>query len=106
MDTANRDFLACFARSSEGFVEKIAAACPLNELSRMTPEYLTPYLRLVAEHKPVFHAAFIHPTAMRSEDTLRSPYRYIFDPILERFSVLPKKRKYMVRFYLQGILAI
>lgn len=105
MDTANRDFLACFARSSEGFVEKIAA-CPLNELSLMTPEYLTPYLRFVDEHKPVSHAAYIHPTAMRSEDTLRSLYLYTFDPILERFSVLPKKWKYMVRFYLQGILAI
>ena len=105
VDTANRDFLAYFAQSSEGFVEKIAS-CPLNELMLVTPEFLTPYLCFVAEHKPVFHAAFIHPAAMRSEDKFRSLYQYIFDPILERFSVPPEKRKYMVQFYLQGIMAI
>ena len=105
VDTANRDFLAYFAQSSEGFVEMIASR-PLNELMLVTPEFLTPYLRFVAEHKPVFHAAFIHPAAMRSEDKFRSLYQYIFDPILERFSVPPEKRKYMVQFYLQGIMAI
>ena len=105
VEATNKDFLSYFTQSSEGFIEKIATR-PLNELMLVTPEFLTPYLRFVEEHKPVFHAAFVHPTAMRSEDKFHSLYQFIFDPILERFSVPPGKRKYMVQFYLQGIMAI
>lgn len=105
VEATNKDFLSYFAQSSEGFIEKIATR-PLNELMLVTPEFLTPYLRFVEEHKPVFHAAFVHPAAMRSEDKFHSLYQFIFDPILERFSVPPEKRKYMVQFYLQGIMAI
>ena len=105
VDATNKDFLSYFGQNVNGFAEKIAA-CPLNELMLVTPEFLSPYLRFIMEHKAVFHAAFSHPTAMGSEDKFRSLYRYIFDPILERFSVPAEKRRYMVQFYLQGILAV
>ena len=105
VEATNEDFLSYFEQSNQGFAEKIATR-PLNELMLVTPEFLTPYLRFVEEHKPVFRAAFVHPAAMRSENKFRSLYQYIFDPILARFSVPPEKRKYMVQFYLQGIMAI
>lgn len=105
LETANRDFLSYYQQSAEGFIQKIAA-CPLRDLMLVTPEFLLPYLRFITEHLPVFRAAFSHPAAMRSEDQFKSLYTYVLDPILARFAVPPEERKYMVQFYIHGIMAV
>lgn len=72
----------------------------------ITPDYLMPYLRFIADHRRVYSAAMKKPHIFKANDTYGRMFRYIFDPILESYKVPPSERKYIMAFYLNGITAI
>ena len=105
VELTNRRFLSYFQQDGRAFIEGIST-CRKEELLLATPRYLAPYLTFVRENKQIFRAAFEHPAAMESAAKLRDLYRFVFDPILERFFCPAGQRPYFVQFYLQGIMGV
>ena len=107
VEEANKRFLTYFRSSTdtEHFVQSIKEM-PLEDLVLITPEYLIPYLTFVRENKVVFTAATHNPSVMASVDKYESLYRYVFEPILERFDYPEDERRYAIAFYINGITAI
>ncbi len=80
--------------------------CKLQDLVFITPEYLMPYLTFIKENQRVFITAVKHLGTMDFENVYNKMFKFIFNPILERFSFPEKDRKYVLKFYLTGITAI
>lgn len=98
-------FNAYFAREEGDFLSRLPR-CDREELLLITPEYLTPYLTFVREHRRLYRAALDHPADFQAQDTYHKLFSQIFDPILARFRVPEEERKSIMAFYLAGIEAI
>ena len=101
----NRQFLDYMAHDPKTFVTKLHT-CPPEELYLVTPEYLTPYLRYIKEHKRLFRTAIDHAKVLGAENTYSRMFRHVFTPILERFHVPEHDRIYIMAFYIRGLMAI
>ncbi len=105
MDYMSNVFMSYFKNDEDAFVEKIASA-NTSELMLVTPEYLSPYLNFVKEHKRVFLATIKHPQRFNVASSYGKMFNQVFDPILEKFDVPKSDRRYMMDFYLNGCSAI
>ena len=99
------EFAACMPYNTKEFLQKLQDR-PLGELFLVTPEYLTPYLTYIKEHRRVFKATVEQAAALRMIDAYRDLNRYVFTPILNRYQVPPKDQKYMLRFFIDGLMSI
>lgn len=105
VDHMNRQFLDYMARDAQAFVTKLRT-CPMDELYLVTPEYLTPYLGYIKEHRRVFRTAMEHADVLGMDNIYAQMFRHVFTPILERFRVPEQDRAYIMAFYIQGLMAI
>lgn len=105
IEETNKRFIDYFAQENKSFLEKLNSL-DLNELYFITPEYLKPYLLFIKDNKNVFYASLNQPYLMEVNKKYSSLYKYIIDPILNRFNVPEQEKEYMVYFYIRGILAI
>lgn len=80
--------------------------CELSELVFITPDYIYPYLTYVKENQRVFKTSVKHLGTMNFEVTYNKLFRFIFNPVLERFSMPENERDYTMKFYLTGVTAI
>ena len=87
------------------FIEKLQDR-PIEELYLITPAYLTPYLTYIREHRRIFRATVEHASTLRMNDAYSDLSRHILTPILHRFRVPSENRKYMMSFYISGLVAI
>lgn len=94
-----------FNISPKDFIEKINTSSK-EDLILINEEYLKNYLEFVKNNKKLFMAAFKNPTVMRAKEAYLGLEKYIFNPILDKYNVPNHKRKYMLQFYIQGIMAI
>lgn len=101
----NEQFLAYMNKNKVAFVSGLQK-CPLNELFLVTPEYLTPYLSYIREHKRLFRTAVENTAVLELEKSYNKMFRYVFTPILERYHVPEKDRMYIMAFYIRGLMAI
>ena len=101
----NEKFLEYFNQSGDAFVGRIPTA-DLDELYLVTPVYLKPYLEYIKEHQRIFLTAMKRSTALRLGDTFDRMYTHVLNPIMERFSIPEKEKKYLLSFYMNGILAV
>ena len=79
---------------------------PLKELHLITPEYLMPYLNFIKEHRRIFRTAVEHSSVLGMDDAYLALNRHVFTPILDRFHVPPSEQKYMMPFYINGLMGI
>ena len=105
IEETNKRFIDFFAKENKSFLDKLNSL-DLNELYFITPEYLKPYLLIIKDNKNVFYASLNQPYLMEVNKKYSSLYKYIIDPILNKFNVPEQEREYMVYFYIKGILAI
>lgn len=98
-------FLSYFTTAPENFIGKLES-CTAEELYLITPEYLTPYLTFVLDHRRLYRASLEHPSDFRTEETYRAMFRHIFDPILRRFAIPSEERAYLMSYYLGGIQSV
>ncbi len=98
-------FYACFKGDKSSFRYKIEN-CSANDLYLITPEYLEPYLKYVSDHRSIYGAAMRNPSNFNSEEIYKMLFNEVFDPILDKYSVLPEERVYIMAFYLKGIAAM
>lgn len=101
----NEQFLAYMQQDTDVFMRKLQE-CPLDTLYLITPEYLTPYLRYVKEHKRLFLTAMKNTKALRLEESYDKLFQFVFEPILARYQVPAENRTYIMAFYVQGLMAI
>lgn len=78
----------------------------LNDLVFIKPEYITPYLTFIRDHRRVFRTAITHLGTLGFEEVYDRMFRYIFYPILTRFHFPEKEQTYVMKFYLSGITAL
>lgn len=105
MEYMNEHFLAYMKQDTDVFITNIKE-CPLSELYLITPKYLTPYLNYIKEHKRLFLTATKNTKALRLEESYDKMFQFVFIPILERYQVSDEYRKYLMAFYVQGLMAI
>lgn len=87
------------------FLEKLKNR-PLEELYLITPEYLTPYLEYIREHRRIFRATVEQAATLRMDDAYRALNHHVLTPILERFRIPPEDQKYVLPFYISGLMAV
>ena len=80
--------------------------CPKEKLCLVTPEYLTPYLNYIREHKRLFCTAMQRANVLNLDDTYGRMFTHVFTPILERYNVPQEDRCYLMAFYISGLMAI
>lgn len=79
---------------------------PLEELYLITPEYLTPYLTFIRENRRIFRASMEQASVLGMRDAYLALNRHVLTPILDRFLVPSADRKYVMQFYISGLMAI
>ena len=97
--------IANMPQDTAEFFEKLQTR-PLEELHLITPEYLTPYLNSVKEHSRIFRTAVEHSSVLGMDDVYLALNHHVFTPILDRFHVPPSEQKYMMPFYIHGLIGI
>lgn len=105
VDHINRQFREYMAVDAEVFVTKLRT-CPTEELYLVTPEYLTPYLNYIKEHRRLFRTATENAKLLGMDSTYEKMFRHIFTPILERHGVPEGEHVYRMAFYIQGLMGI
>ncbi len=80
--------------------------CSLDELYLITPEYLTPYLNYIKENKWLFRTAKEKPEVLGQQEAYEDLLTNVFLPILERFQVPEENRRYLMAFYIHGMIAV
>lgn len=93
----NEQFLTYMKQDSEVFVTKLKD-CPLDELYLITPEYLTPYLRYIEQHKRLFRTATEHAAVLGMDKSYEQMFLHVFTPILDRYGVPQQDRRYIMAF--------
>ena len=87
------------------FIAKLQTR-PLEELYLITPEYLAPYLNYIKEHRQVFRTTLEQASVLGLNDAYLSLNSHVFTPILDRFHIQPSEQKYMMPFYINGLMGI
>jgi AcrR family transcriptional regulator len=80
--------------------------CDVAELNFISEKYLQPYLTFIRENKRVFLAVLSQPVTFKFESIFERLFDNIFNPILDRFHYPEDERQYVMRFYLNGLMAI
>ena len=79
---------------------------PLEELYLITPEYLTPYLNYIKKHRRIFRTTLEQASVLGMNDAYLSLNRHVFIPILNRYQVPLSSQKYIMPFYINGLMGI
>lgn len=98
-------FVAYMPHDTREFVKSLQDR-PIEELYLITPEYLVPYLSYVREHRRIFRISLEKASVLQLDDAYRELNRHVLTPILNRFRVPPDEQRYLMPFYLNGLMGI
>lgn len=98
-------FVAFMPYDTEEFLEKLQDR-QLEELYLITPEYLIPYLTYIKENKRIFQAAIAQASILQMDDVYLKLNTYVLTPILNRYHIPMNAQKYMMQFFMNGLMAI
>lgn len=101
----NSDFLSYFKTGMESVSENIEK-CPIEDLFLVSSKYLTPYLSYIKKNKKLFQTAIKRAATLNLDNTYQRMFEHIFNPILERFRFPISERKFVIAFYVHGIIAV
>lgn len=101
----NRQFLNYFHEKSKTITARLHD-CSDAELILITPEYLTPYLSYIKENRRLFSAAIKNAATLRLNEIYDRLFISVFSPVLERFKVPEQDRRYIMSYYICGLMAI
>lgn len=100
-----KEFVGSMHGDTAEFIRKLPNR-PLEELYLVTPEYLTPYLEFIRENRRIFSVAIEQAAVLGMDNAYVDLSRHVLMPILDRFLVPSADRKYMMAFYIHGLMAI
>ena len=99
----NEQFLAHMKKDTDAFVTKMRD-CPQDELYLITPEYLTPYLGYIEQHKRLFRTATENAAVLEMDKSYERMLRHVFTPILDRYGVPYWDIPYLLGFFFKVLL--
>ncbi len=76
------------------------------DLYLITSEYLTPYLTYIKDNRRLFRVALERTNTLRADRSMEVLFENTINPIMIRFGIPEKDKKYIVAFYIEGIIAI
>ena len=94
-----------FNENPKEFIEKIDVSNK-EDLILINERYLRPYLEFIKNNKKIFLAAFKNYKVMKLNKQYNNIEKYIFNPIVDKFNIPDYKRKYLLNFYVSGIMGI
>lgn len=100
-----RKMLTYFNREPKDFIANLELSNK-EDLILINETYLRPYLEFIKDNKKIFIYAFKNPKVMNVKNKYYNLEKYIFSPILDKFNISAKKRKYILNFYINGIMGI
>jgi len=80
--------------------------CDLTELNFINDRYLYPYLSFIRDNRRVFAAVLSQPMTFQSRGIFQQLFDRIFHPILNRFHYPEEEQRYIMLFYLNGVMAV
>lgn len=80
--------------------------CTTDELYLVTPQYLLPYLECILEYKKLYRAVLKNHTLFHLDRTYEKMLTSVFNPILDRFGVPESQKRFIMEFYINGLMAI
>lgn len=108
--------LECFRNANEKMRERFKAenrvdrkdllTCPMDEVDLIVPEYLEPYLQFIKDNRKLFRIMAEHPEVFAMHERYLAIDQEIFEPILERYHFSEWEKKYLISFYMRGILGV
>ena len=101
----NEQFLFHMKKPPETFIAKLRDCSP-DELYLITPEYLIPYLDYIEQHRRLFCTAMENAAVLEIDKSYDRMFRHVLAPILDRYGVPQKERRYIMAFHIHGIMAI
>lgn len=101
----NSQFLEYMKSNRESFMEKMSHGTA-DDLYLITPQYLEPYLQFIQKNRRLFLTAIRKSQVLRLQESYDALFRHVLNPILERYHVPEGKRKYILSFYVNGIMAV
>lgn len=72
----------------------------------ITPKYLGPYLNYIKEHKRQHYYILQNANTLNLHKSYQGMFQYIFSPILDKYQVDEDERRYILAFYMKGLMAI
>ena len=103
VESMNKQFLGYFKQND--FIDKIQTS-KINELYLIDDHYLNPYLNYIKDNKKLFKITLAKTETLNLNKSYQQLYLHILDPIMNRYQINQKERKYIVAFYINGIMAI
>ena len=108
------------AESARYFIDRFVEAMPMNvgeffdklqtrpleELYLITPEYLSPYLNYIKDHKRLFRTMHEKAFVLGMDAAYLRLNHYVFSPILSRFRVPSADHEFMMQSYFHGLMGI
>lgn len=76
------------------------------ELYLLTPKYLFPYLKYIKENQKIFKVAISNASLFGWDKTFDYLTNNIFNPILDKLNQPEVEKKYLIAFYIRGVMAI
>lgn len=104
-ESMNRRFRDFMGESRHDFAESIPQRTR-DELYLITPEYLVRYLEFVREHRQLYRTALEHAEALQLTRVYDRMYEGVITPILDRYEVGARDRRYIMAFYINGLIAV
>ena len=98
-------FIEAMPQNVGEFFDKLQTR-PLEELYLITPEYLSPYLNYIKDHKRLFRTMHEKAFVLGMDEAYLRLSRFVFSPILSRFRVPKADHEYMMQFYMNGLMGI
>lgn len=78
----------------------------LDDLLFFKRKFSIPYLKFIKDNKKAFMAALNKPIVFKVERMFEKMYREIYSPVMDKFNVEEKEKRYIIQFYLNGIHAL
>ena len=98
-------FFSYFKEDGTDFVSRIPQMDP-EELNFINAHFLVPYLNYIKDNRRVFKATLKRPDTLRADERYRKLYKYIVDPVLEKYGIPAEKRNYYNVFFVNGMIAV
>lgn len=105
LEYLNEKFNSYFQSNDIETAQKIESGS-LDELMFITRENLEPYLSFIRDNKKIFKAVLDAPEIYASQSSYERLAELLFFPIMKRFNIPQKEQKYMLLFYIKGIMGI
>jgi AcrR family transcriptional regulator len=106
IETISKKFYESFGEESTLDISQLINSNDKDNAVLIQDRYLYPYLEFVKDNQKVFRLNFKKPQLFKSDKFLNNMFNQYFVYLLDYFKIEKSIQKYVVDYYLQGMVAI